>query len=393
MKLAVFTGQVFWFDGEQYSTDEAFVKFVSSFYPYFEKIIFCDAVAPEKKTQPYVLDSSKMQMCPLPYFRLYSLWRRPIIFHRIYRLIRDNIHHWDLIWLHAPHPVSLIFAYLCRKTDKRFFLFIRQNLKVYVGYRNRGFKRILAVSVASVLENVFRRLSQRTLTFTVGKEIFDTYQKNGNPVYETAVSLVSERDVTSTVARQIPKNLKEIKLLSVGRLDPEKGVIYLVQAMEGLVASGTRNIILQLVGIGTEEESLRQEVSRRGLDGKVSFLGYVKHDGHLLDLYRESDVFILPSLTEGWPQSLLEAMACGIPVVATRVGGIPQMVADGENGLLIDPASPEAICDAVTRLVDDFRLRIRLIERGLSTVRKHTLGAERDRIINRVEEFLRYTES
>jgi glycosyltransferase involved in cell wall biosynthesis len=389
MKLAVFTGQVFWFDGKQYSTNEAFIKFVTSFSPYFDKIIFCDPVAPEEKTQAYVLDFSKAEVCPLPYFSLYSLWRKPIIFHRIYRLIRDNIHHWDLIWLHAPHPVSLIFAYLCRKTDKRFFLFVRQNLRVYVGYRNRGLKRILAVLVASVLENVFRRLSQRTLTFTVGKEIFETYQRNGNPVYETAVSLVSEKDIARAVPRPMPRDSDQIRLLSVGRLDPEKGIIYLIDAVDRLLADGHMDIILRLVGTGAEEPSLRQEVNKRGLAQHVTFLGHVKHDDHLLDLYRGSDIFILPSLTEGWPQTLFEAMGCGIPIVATKVGGIPDLVKDGENGLLVNPASSRDICKALHKLIRNPELADRLVVNGFATARKHTIDVKRQEMIGHIEQYLK----
>ncbi len=75
MRLAVFSGQIFWFDGRHYSTDEAFVKFITSFYPHFEKIIFCDAVIEGGKMEAYILDSKKTEVCPLPYFNLYSLWK------------------------------------------------------------------------------------------------------------------------------------------------------------------------------------------------------------------------------------------------------------------------------------------------------------------------------
>ena len=246
MKLAVFSGQYFLFDGKNYSTYEAFVKFVTSFYPYFEKIIFCDAVKEERKTKGYVLDPTKTEVYPLPYFTVYSFWKNIlVIFPKIYRVIRDNIQDWDIIWLHAPHPVSLIFAHICRKAHKPFFLFVRQNLRAYVGYRNRGAKRILAVAVASILEHIFRWLFRNTLTFTVGKELFNTYKKTGKNVYEIAVSLVSEMDVSHTLFERAPSNLSQTKLLTVGRLDPEKGLTYIIQAVDELVSNGKTDIILR----------------------------------------------------------------------------------------------------------------------------------------------------
>jgi glycosyltransferase involved in cell wall biosynthesis len=394
MKLAVFSGQYFWFDGKNYSTDEAFIKFVTSFYPHFEKIIFCDAVIGERKTQAYILDPKKTDVCPLPYFSVYAFWRNMfVIFPRIYRVIRANAHDWDVIWLHAPHPVSLIFAYVCRRLRKPFFLFIRQNLKVYAGYRNRGAKRVLAILAAIMLEDAFRLISRSALTFTVGKEMFDKYRKRGKRVYQTAVSLISEKDITHDICKQIPRSSNQIKLLSVGRLDPEKGIVYLIEALHALVSNGKTDIILELVGTGKEEELLRLMVNKRGLSQYVHFLGYVSHGPHLFTRYRESDIFVLPSLTEGQPQTLFEAMACGVPVVATRVGGIRYLIEDGENGLLICPASSKAICQALERLMGDSRLRKRLIRNGLSTAKKHSLEAERDSVILCIQEFLGHAQS
>lgn len=393
MRLAVFTGQYFWFDGKHYSTDEAFIKFVTSFYPHFEKILFCDAVKEERKTQAYVLNHAKAEVCPLPNFTVYSFWRNIlIIFPKIYRIIRNNIDNWDVIWLPAPHVVSLIFVYICKKENKPFFLFIRQNLRSYVAFRNCGSRKLLAVSVAVILEYVFRRLARYTLTFTVGKEMFYAYRRTGKRVYETSVSLVSHRDIADTRRMQVRDNGGRTRLINVGRLGPEKGIIYLIRAMDELVSNGKRDIILKLVGNGSEENSLRREVDQRGLSEYVDFLGYMSHGPQLLSLLRTSDIFVLPSLTEGWPQSLFEAMACGVAIVATRVGGIPYLIEDGKNGLLVEPGSPSSIREAVERLISDSKLRRRLTVNGLSTVRSHTIKAERDRMMCRIREFLEATQ-
>jgi glycosyltransferase involved in cell wall biosynthesis len=391
MKLAVFSGQYFWFDGEQYSTDEAFVKFVTAFHPYFEKIVFCDAVRRERKTQAYVLDAAKTEVCPLPFFDIYSFWKNiVVVFPKIYRVIRDGIGGWDIVWLHAPHPVSLIFAYICKTRQNPFFLFIRQDLKAYVSWRNRGLKKIMAVSFAVVLEYLFRRLSQYTLTFTVGSSMFHRYKKQGRMVCQTAVSLVSEKDLVHAHARPMSHSEGDkIKLLTVGRLDPEKGGRFLVEAMDLLIARGPKNIFLRVAGNGREEGWLQEEVDRRGLKQHVRFLGYVHHGPDLLALYKESDIFVLPSLTEGLPQTLLEAMACEVAIVATRVGGVPGLIRDGKNGLLVNPGSAREICLAVERIINDHELRGQLARGGRETVRHHTLEAERRRILGGIQRFLK----
>jgi glycosyltransferase involved in cell wall biosynthesis len=107
-----------------------------------------------------------------------------------------------------------------------------------------------------------------------------------------------------------------------------------------------------------------------------------------MDLYKESDIFILPSLTEGYPQTLFEAMACGVPVIASRVGGIPSIVRDGENGLLVNSTSSEEICEAVRMLIGNPDLARQLAMNGLDTAMRHTMEAERQKIMHHIEDYL-----
>jgi glycosyltransferase involved in cell wall biosynthesis len=390
MRLAVFSGQYFWFDGRRYSTDEAFVKFVTSFYPYCDKIIFCDAAGEERKREAYILDPRKAEVCPLPYFSVYSFWKNIlVVYPKIYRVIRDNIRHWDIIWLPGPHPVSLLFAYVCYRQHKPFFQVVRANLIEQVKHNKRGVKKYFAMGMVAILEYISQRLSEKHLTFTVGKEMYNTYQKKEGRVHEMAVSLVSETDIEDTLRTKTFRLHRPVRLLSVGRLDPEKGLHFLIEAVQELIKEKRLAVALQIVGKGFkggEERKLRQEVKKRRLTRYVRFLGYAPHGPELFKLYRESDIFVLPSLTgEGLPQTLFEAMACGVPIIATKVAGIPHLVEDGKNGLLINPGSPREIHEAVERVTMDSELRNRLVSKGLSTVRNHTLEAERDRMIIQIQ--------
>ena len=121
---------------------------------------------------------------------------------------------------------------------------------------------------------------------------------------------------------------------SVGRLVEDKGHVYAVRALAGVsdVEPGAR---LLIVGEGPEEGRLREEARRLGLERRVLFLGF---RAGVLGLLKACDLFVLPSLEEGLPVTVVEAMACALPVIASDVGGIRSLVVSGETGLLVPPA-------------------------------------------------------
>ena len=112
VKLAVFVDQVFWFDGERYSSDDAFTKFVIAFEPYFEKIVFCSRVSEERKTEKYVLNPDKAEVCALPFYQdVYTLWKSGLfIIPKTFRILAREIESFDLVWLCVPHPLAPDFS-------------------------------------------------------------------------------------------------------------------------------------------------------------------------------------------------------------------------------------------------------------------------------------------
>jgi glycosyltransferase involved in cell wall biosynthesis len=136
---------------------------------------------------------------------------------------------------------------------------------------------------------------------------------------------------------------------TVGNLFPVKGHTYLLQAMAGL-APRHPDLVLLLVGRPLLRQQLEAEARALGVAGRVRFLGFRDDVQALLDAM---DVFVLPSLSEGLSLSLLEAMAAGLPVVATAVGGNPELVREGETGYLVPPRDPAALASAIGRLLVD----------------------------------------
>ena len=158
-----------------------------------------------------------------------------------------------------------------------------------------------------------------------------------------------------------------VQLLSVGRLEREKGHSLLVEAM-GRLATCPPRVEAELVGDGSLRDRLVRRVAELGISDRVHFAGSVGQDS-IRSHYHRADIFCLPSLGEGIPVVLMEAMATGLPVVAPRIMGIPELVEDGVSGLLVAPGRPEELATAIEKLASDPALRARLGEAGRRKVR------------------------
>ncbi|MCX5796597.1 MAG: glycosyltransferase [Elusimicrobia bacterium] len=147
----------------------------------------------------------------------------------------------------------------------------------------------------------------------------------------------------------------ETLLLAMGRLDDQKGHGVLIDAVAGLKDS--RKPRCAIIGDGPLRDRLLAQVERLGLHRLVQLPG---ERGDVRSWLCASDIFVLPSLWEGLPNALLEAMALGLPVAASRVDGVPEAVTDGQDGLLVAPGDPRALAKALVSLMDDPGLRRRL---------------------------------
>jgi colanic acid/amylovoran biosynthesis glycosyltransferase len=157
-----------------------------------------------------------------------------------------------------------------------------------------------------------------------------------------------------------------VRVLAVGRLVGGKGFALLVDAVHALVERG-RDVALTVVGDGPSREHLHAQSARLGLGDRVEWVGALGQD-EIREAYARADVFCLPSFAEGVPVVLMEAMAMEVPVVATRLAGIPELIDEGESGLLVTPARADELADAIGRLVDDPALRARLGAAGRRAV-------------------------
>ena len=138
-------------------------------------------------------------------------------------------------------------------------------------------------------------------------------------------------------------------VLSAGRLSREKGHKYLIDAVSMIVSALPElRLKVLIAGNGPLERKLKAQVDKKGLQRCVKLIG---HQPDISGLYSIADLFVLPSLSEGSPNVLLESMAARVPIVATNVGGVPELVKDGESAILVPPADSESLKKAIIELL------------------------------------------
>lgn len=173
------------------------------------------------------------------------------------------------------------------------------------------------------------------------------------------------------------------RVLYVGRLSPEKGLTTLFAAF-AILRRGTP-FEAWVVGQGDQLGELTNLAIKLGIEKNVKFLGQIPWGDRLFSIMRECDALVLPSRTEGLGLVLIEAMSQRVPVVASAVGGIPEVLKDGVSGLLVPSNSVHDLASALTKVLSDRELRERLVAEGLKVARQNTLTEQTGRIARMVE--------
>jgi glycosyltransferase involved in cell wall biosynthesis len=161
---------------------------------------------------------------------------------------------------------------------------------------------------------------------------------------------------TSNIRKEFPLEEDDIVIGFIGRIVPAKGLEYLLNALPYLKEE-FKSIKLLIIGEGSLVEKLKEKAKKNNIFDNILFTG-VRRD--IPEILASIDIFVMPSTAEGLPNSLLEAMAMGKPVVATEVGGIPELIKNGRSGLLVPPRNPEALATAIKDLITNDQLAAKM---------------------------------
>ncbi len=258
----------------------------------------------------------------------------------IRRIIRDG-YDFDLIDAHYFYPDGVAAAWLARRLGKPFVITARgTDLNLIPKYRLPRAMIKWAAGHASGMITVCQALKDVLVRMDVEDERV-TVLRNG-------VDLEMFRPPEQLQALQQKLGIRNKTLLSVGHLIKRKGHDLVIRAMQKLP-----DMDLLIAGDGEEAVALKHLAERTGVADRVRFLGAISHDS-LREYYGAVDALVLASSREGWANVLLESMACGTPVVATRVWGTPEVVACPEAGVLTETRDAPAIAEAVNKLMSNY---------------------------------------
>ncbi|MDD5032771.1 MAG: glycosyltransferase family 4 protein [Candidatus Pacebacteria bacterium] len=173
-------------------------------------------------------------------------------------------------------------------------------------------------------------------------------------------------DLSKAKPKAEKRKADETIIITTSRLVPKNGIADLIDAAKILTEEECK-IELQILGDGPEKKACELRIANYGLRDKINLLGHVPQE-QIPEYLAAADIFCRPSLSEGLGNSFLEAMAAGLPVVGTPVGGIPDFISDGETGLFAEPGNPKSIAEKIKILINDPALTQKLSENGKKLV-------------------------
>jgi glycosyltransferase involved in cell wall biosynthesis len=379
VKLGIVYHMPFWraADGTLCEIEGSFARYVDSLAPYFDEIVLCVPFLAKPGGEGTPLRAANVTVAPLPPFD------GPVAFYPrilqmlppLFRFVRGV----DLLHCRIPTPAA-VFAYAYAKLLGRpsYVLVVGDLRALLPSMPYRGLKRVLWRAYTEFEEFGVQWMVNGSLAFANGAALANKHTQPGHEVVETRTTTIELADLAS---RDDTCTGRPIRVLTVSRIDPRKGLRILPAALHALADRGL-DVRLDIVGpaVGApgeaERTAIEADARSQGVADRLRFIGAVALR-RLLPLYRDYDLFVLPTLPgEGIPRVLLEAMTGGLPVITTRVAGIPSLIAGDVNGVLIDESDAPALATAIERVVTDGALRRRLIAKGYETARAHTLEAQ-----------------
>ncbi len=298
-----------------------------------------------------------------------------------------------LLWGVCFMVSVFIFLYRRRKEYTIIHCHILQEFQTVVSLFFKGiFKKKVIVKMSSSGETSDIKLLKRSLR---GRLFFRWIKKvdavvsvckqssrellNGGFPEESIVEIPNGVDIHTFVPRPPRSRPEGTTITFVGRLDRYKGVDFLLEAFKRVLArKSTARLVI--VGTGPDETLLKQTAARLKVQGSVHFKGRQEDVGAVLT---DTDIFVLPTLSEGMSNVLLEAMSCGLPVVATSVGGNCDLIRDRQNGILVPPGDAPALSEALMEMLDNTTVAQQLGNEARKTVQEHySLECITDRYLN-----------
>jgi len=313
-------------------------------------------------------------------------WHRFIRPGKILDPVRSEIEKCDVILVRAPSPLAPIFYFKFHNLVKISYLVVGDYIDDSK-HINQPFVRKLAIRFLSIRND--RQLSKalkKCITMVNSGKLYEKYSHSVANLHLIRTTTISKKDFYS---RDDTCQESQIRILYAGSFSYSKGLLDLIHGFSVLYSSRT-DISLHFVGWeptpgGPFEAIMKREVDELGISDMVFFHGFKNAGPDLNEMYRMADVYIIPSYQEGFPRTIWEAMANCLPVIATKVGSIPNFLEDRKNALLIEPGNPAQIAATLKLILHDKTLRRAIIRNAYELVKDNTLEIQTKKLISIVQ--------
>jgi len=357
-------------DGRTYDTYGGYARYVLEFARHFEHVTVFAAVTREPTYfSGCPLDAPNVTIAPLPYFDHHSqAYLRAAAIIRVFRRHCDEL---DVINARGTAPLAYVLWWLTRRRGVPFIYHFSSDPFETIARtpKYRGLYGYFAWAAYSCEFAVQKYIMRRNYAFTDGSGISERLKRYSPNVEPIVLSTLTPEDY---YLRADSCTGPVVRVLFVGALRAWKRVEDLIEAVSILRRAG-RNVELELVGDGELREPLVAQAAQRGLQDYVHFRGTVTLGPQLNAWYNAADIFALPSLSEGSPRVIAEALGHSLPIVATPVGNIAESLGDGRRGVLVPLKDPPALAAGIARLMDDAEFRRQCIREGYAYARQHGL--------------------
>ncbi|MAH08195.1 MAG: hypothetical protein CL961_00820 [Euryarchaeota archaeon] len=361
--LGIFTVKYFCFHQGEYYTYGGFGSYLNEIRKHFEKTILVAHVQKNKKPPNgfYKVDlGTDLSIVHLPpaYHPLKLVLCLPIMVYKSFKAIQ----HMDLVHARMPDYTGVIGAFLCKLKGTPVFCQIIDDWFVLANsispMRSFGLGVIMKLYLY-IYDFTERLAAKNTLVFAQGRTAYLKH-KNNAETYMTISTAHRKEEVIEPSVRF--KNGRK-RILNVGRLNGVKNQALIIHALKALREKG-EDWAFDHIGEGNRRESLEKLTSELGLQEYVQFHGKVAYGDALWKFFDRADVFVLSSRSEGTPKVILEALARGLPVVASSVSGVPDTILNEERGLLFEDNNPKQLLECLKRMSEDRCLREKCQSQG-----------------------------
>lgn len=314
-----------------------------------------------RKKQKEIIDGIEIIRAPfLPIYPLYMMIHTLFV-NKLFKSLESRF---DIVHIHSPlSPIVdttlpvIATIHTPMKTDTLASFNENRNLRTTVWKLSGRF-------ISYPLEvNLIKRANVITVVSNSVAQELKEYPAQNKKI------IVMGNGIDNTIFKPVGKKSEKKYILFTGRLSYRKGLFDLIECGK-YICEKYPDISFMITGSGILSDTLRERINEQGLAKQFKFLGFVTRE-ELIKLYQNATLYVLPSHYEGLPTVLLEAMSCGLPVIATAVSGNLDVITHGKNGILVPPKSPEKIAEAISLLLDDEQMRKKLGENARKTIEEN----------------------